>query len=376
MRMSKTKTAEGYLKDVRIAFKKGVVLRNLVENSAEETIEQAKEANPEFVKAAIDYIKYAERLVQQGYVPAQSGKVEQASEERKALVRAFTLDTTKKIKLFQPDWWLTGHELFIYHLIEAVFDASLLIEQGAARKFEELVDFYKTFEEIEGLEGCHFAYYGRSVLFIDTGKGRICRADNRVLRDAIAASSIHSIRMVKDKSRTSYELVLMNGRVFTLMTDGRLTSGMWTVERILKDNNKEYYQIHLQDRDNEKNKPAVQFPAHIILLLAQFGINTIKHTILKDSLMTCDHVDMSPQNNEISNLELVARRDNLLRAKAKDPIVKQMVCSFNLAQFWIYIENSFNLNRADVKIKKEALSDYWNTELKTRSVDEVLAVAV
>ena len=92
--------------------------------------------------------------------------------------------------------------------------------------------------------------------------------------------------------------------------------------------------------------------------------------------MTCDHVDMSPQNNEISNLELVARRDNLLRAKAKDPIVKQMVCSFNLAQFWIYIENFFNLNRADVKIKKEALSDYWNTELKTRSVDEVLAVAV
>ena len=145
MRMSKTKTAEGYLKDIRTAFKKGVVLRNLVENSAEETIEQAKEANPEFVKAAIDYIKYAEILVQQGYVPAQSGKVEQASEERKALVRAFTLDTTKKIKLFQPDWWLTGHELFIYHLIEAVFDASLLIEQGAARKFEELVDFYKTF---------------------------------------------------------------------------------------------------------------------------------------------------------------------------------------------------------------------------------------
>lgn len=173
MRLTERMGTEGYLKNVRKDFKKGTVLQSIIENSDYTTIEEAKKANPEFVQAAVDYIKYAERLVQHGYIPPQTGKVTDSSEERKALQKAFTLDTTDKIKMFCPEWYMTAHELFIYHLLEAVFDASLLIEQGAARRFEETVDLYKSFYTVKEVEGWVFAYYDRTILFIDLNKGRI-----------------------------------------------------------------------------------------------------------------------------------------------------------------------------------------------------------
>lgn len=372
MKLSERKTVQGYMKDIRAEFKKGLVLQHILENSDVGTVEAVKQANPDFVKAAVAYIKSAERLVKQGYSPCQCGKVVDSSEERKALQKAFTLDTRAKINLFRPDWWLSAEELFIYHLIEAVFDASLLVEQGAARKFTELVDLYRTFTKVEEVEGWFFAWYGKSVLFIDVLKGSIFRADHRVLRDKISQSKIVEIQRKKSKGKIVYELVLENGQRYPLMTDQHLTLGMWSIERILKDNKKEYYQIHLQDRDNITGRPAVQFPAHIILLLAQFGINTVKHTISKDSLITCDHVDMTGSHNDLSNLQLVTRRDNCLRAKAKDPIVKQMVCSYDLGSFWQFVEQSYNINKIDLRMRQENNKEYWSKVFKTSTVEDVL----
>lgn len=372
MKITDRKTVAGYMKDIKAQFKKGQVLKTLIMNSDVSTVEAVKQVNPEFVKAAVAYIKYAEKQVRMGYVPLQYGKVLDSCEERKALQKAFTLDTPAKVQLFRPDWWLCAEELFIYNLLEAVFDASLLVEQGAARKFEELVDLYRTFKKVDEVEGWFFAYYDISVLFIDINTGRILRADNRVLRNKISKSRIIDIIRTKKRDGVFYELVLENGAHFPLMKNQNLTSGMWTQERIIKDNTKEYYQIHLKDRDNITGRPAVQFPAHIILLLAQCGINSIKHTILKDSLITCDHVDMTGSNNALQNLQLVTRRDNCLRAKSKDPIIKKTVCSYDLTEFWKFVEQSYNINKIDFKAKKESIADYWCEVLKEKSIEDIL----
>ena len=374
MRMSDRKSAEGYIKDAKAKFKKGNVLKEVISNSAEETINLVKQANPELVKAAVNYIKYAERLVKSGYTPSQSGYTEESSEEREALQKAFTLDTAKKVRIFQPEWWETAQELFIYHLIEAVFDASLLIEQGAARKFTELVDLHKSFMTIEEVDGWSFAYYGKTVLFIDTNRGRICSVSSRVVRDAIGKSPIKKIERKREGKHLLYALVLKNNKKFLLMSDQKLTPCMWKVENSVKDTHKEYLQVYLKDRDETTDTPMVRFPVHIILLLAQYGINPIKHTILKDSLITCDHINMQPKQNQIDNLALVTRRDNRLRAAAKDPIVKQTVCSYDLIQFWKHVESSFRMNKIDVKMQKEALTDYWTPILNTKSAEEILAV--
>ena len=369
MKLSNKISVDGYMRKIRTEFKKGIVLKNIIENSAEETIEQVKQANPKLVKAAVDYIKYAERLVKQGYIPPQKGIVQGSTEERKALQVAFTLDTREKIKIFQPEWYITAYELFIYHLVEAVFDASLLIEQGAERKFRELVTLYRTFYRIPERDNCFFAYYDRSVLFIDSRKGRILRLDSRLVRDCIAKSPIKEIK----KEKQEYRLVLESGKTFLLMQNGK-TCGMWVNKRILKDHSKEYFQIHLKFRDVDSDTPAVQFPAHILLLLGEYGIEPIKHTILKDSLLVCDHVDECPQHNGVDNLELITRRDNTLRARAKDPSIKKTVSSFDLGRFWEHINQSFNLDKMDIKMKREALFDYWEEVLKEKSVEEILAV--
>ena len=371
--MSDRKSYKGYMNHIRKEFKQGKVLENIVKKSDAGSLEAVKKANPDFVNAAVGYIKYAERLVKQGYEPLQYGKVVDSSEERKAVQKSFTLDTASKIQLFRPDWWMTAEELFIYHLIEAVFDASLLVEQGAARKFEELVDLYRTFKPVEEVDGWYFAWYGISVLFIDTNRGRIYRADNRVIRDKISKSRIKGVERVRFGSKLCYELWLENGLKFPLMTDQKLTNGLWSIENILKDNKKEYIQIHLQDRDNITGRPAVQFPAHTILLLARFGLNTVKHMVFKDSLITCDHVDMVGNNNVLSNLQLVTRRDNCLRAKAKNPIVKDFVCSYDLGAFWDFIEGSFNIDKFELKIRQENIRNYWNEVFMSKTVEEVLA---
>lgn len=88
MKISERKSVKGYMKDIRKEFKSGKVLENIIKKSDIGTVDAVKKANPDFVKAAVDYIKYAERKVQQGYVPAQSGKVVESSEERKAVENA------------------------------------------------------------------------------------------------------------------------------------------------------------------------------------------------------------------------------------------------------------------------------------------------
>lgn len=374
MRLTERMGTEGYLKNIRKDFKKGTVLQNIIENSDYTTVEEAKRVNPEFVKAAVDYIKYAERLVQQGYTPSQVGKVTDSSEERKALQKAFTIDTTDKIKMFYPEWYLTAHELFIYHLLEAVFDASLLVEQGAARRFEETVDLYKSFYTVKEVEGWTFAYYDRTILFIDLNKGRISTASRRVLRDKIGDSGIKGFKRTTDKGKVVYSVVLNNNEVIDLMKDQKLSTSVWSPCHTLKDSKKEYYQICLKPRVSDE-EPMVQFPAHMILLLAQFGINTVKHMLTKDGLTTCDHRDMTGNRNMLSNLEITTRKDNKLRASSKDSITKEIVSSYNLASFWEHIEKSFNLNKVDVKIKKEHMADYWGQVLKEQTVEEILRVS-
>lgn len=374
MRLTERMSTEGYLKNVRKDFKKGTVLQNILENSDFTTVEEAKQANPEFVKAAVDYIKYAERLTQQGYTPAQTGKVTDSSEERKALQKAFTLDTTDKVKMFYPEWYLTAHELFIYHLLEAVFDASLLVEQGAARRFEETATLYKSFYTVKEVEGWVFAYYDRTILFIDLNRGRISTASNRAVRDKIGDSGIKGFKRTTEQGKVVYSVVLEDGQVISLMKDQKLSTSIWSQCHTLKDSKKEYYQICLKTRVSD-DEPMVQFPAHMLLLLAQYGINTVKHMLSKDGLTTCDHVDMTGNRNTLSNLEITTRKDNKLRACSKDPITKQIVSSYNLASFWEHIEKSFNLNKIDVKIKRENMLEYWGQVLKEQTVEEILRVS-
>ena len=371
MRLTEKKSVEKYLQEVRKEFKAGRVLEDLLETSAVESVEEVKKACPDFLKAAVSYIKLAEVKVQQGYIPTQSGLVCDSYEERKQLQRTFTLDDMQKIKVFYPDWWLSGYELFIYHLMEALFDASLMIEQGAERKFRELVTLYRSFKRVEEVDGWYFAIYEKSVLFINTLSGKIFSLKKSRVTKFISDEGIKEITRENEKGDIFYYLVLNKGRKIPLMKNQNLTD-IWHLETRLKDFKKQYQNVVLKDYDLETKTPAVQVPSHIIILLARFGINPVKHLILKDSLITCDHLNMEPSQNSINNLEMVTRKDNLLRAKSKDVSIKRCVYSYNLGAFWEFIEGSFKMARSEVRMRKEIMTEYWTPILKEKAAEEIL----
>lgn len=364
MRLTEKKSVDSYIKEVRKKFITGNVLKEVLLSSEYSTVEEVKRVCPEFLKAAVAYIKYAEHQVKVGYMPPQSGWVLPSSEERRALQKTFSLDSIEKVNLVYPSCWLSGYELFIYNLLEALFDAALLVEQGAERKFRELVLLYRSMKKVVEVDGWYFATYGGTVLFINTNQGHIYSIKCSKVARVVRSVGIKEIKRVAEKS--SYVLVLNDGSELTLM-EGQVLSPFWHREKLLKDHTKEYQNIILKE-----GSPKVQFPVHIVILLAKFGVNTVKHLILKDSLLTCDHVNMMPSVNAVENLEIVCRRDNTLRAKSKNPSVKKAVYSYNFCTFWESVEASFGMNRKEMLIRIESVRDYWVSELERATVEEIL----
>lgn len=370
MKLTDRKSVKGYMKDITAEFRKGTVLEDILLNSAYDTFEQAQQCDPVFVKAAVAYIEYAQRMVLSGYTPEQEGKVQESSEERKAVLKAFTLDSVKKIDLFRPEWYISAQELFIYHLVEAVFDASLLVEQSAYRRFEEIVTLYRSFTKVEDVEGWTFGYYGNTIIFIDTCKGLVWKVTHPVVKGKIKEFGLKGIERQEINNEVYYNAVLGNGRTIPLMRNYRLVGGSWSRCKSLKDSKKNYIQVVLECRQ-DNGRPACQFPAHTLLLLAEYGINTIKHTIIKDGLFTCDHVDMQGTNT-LLNLELTTRKDNKLRAASKDEDILSAVNSYNLFDFFKKVDSSFNDDKVDIKNKQYAMRYYWEELLQTKTAHEIL----
>ena len=362
---------DGYLKRVNDNFKKGKVLENVLCASAPSSLLEVQNAMPDFLEASIAYIKLAERLAKEGFVPEQKGICTPSSEERKALVKSFSINSEARRMLFSPAWYMTSYELCIYQLLEAVFDASLLVEQSAQRRFREMVDLYRSFVPVKQYGDCCFSINPTCILYIDLDNGCVYELTDEKILGKLNSSEAKEVVYEADlpSRKNAYFLRLKNNESIELMVDGVLNEKFKKCN-FIKDYTKDYVQIRLQPRIGEK--PAVQFPVHIVLLLAKFGINTMKHFLLKDGLVTCDHIDMHGGNNLLQNLALVTRKDNKLRATGKDKEVLEYVCNYNLKEFFTHIEECQFMNKIDVKIKQECLRDYWSKQLLGKSVEELL----
>ncbi len=367
-------TVDGYIKRVKDDFKKGVVLKKVLYGSSPSTLSEIQNAMPDFLEAAVGYIKLAENLYKQGFVPEQKGLCTPSSAERKMVVKTFSINSAERRNLFYPAWYTTSYELCVYQLLEAIFDASLLVEQSAQRRFRELVDLYRSFVPVKQYGDCCFSINPQCVLYIDMDNGCVYRfTDEDVLNELnlIGAKGV-LYEAILPSHVDGYFLKLNNNKIIELMTDGVLNEKFEKCN-FIKDYTKDYVQIILQPRVGET--PAVQFPVHIVLLLAKFGINTMKHFLLKDGLMTCDHRDMHGGNNILQNLCIASRKDNKLRATGKNKEVQEYVCNYNLKSFFNHIEQCQCMHKVDVSMKQDFLKDYWDEQLKDRTVEEILLKA-
>ena len=374
MYLKENMSVDNCIELIKKDFRDGNVLRNVLYRSAPSTLIELQTAMPDFLEASIAYIKLAENLVKDGFVPEQKGICTPSSEERKAVIKSFSINSEARQKLFSPTWYITSYEWCVYQLLEAVFDASLLVEQSAQRRFREMVDLYRSFVPVRQFGDCCFSINPTCILYIDLDNGCVYELiDDEILNklNLIGAKEV-TYETDLPAQKNMYYLKLKNDEKIELMVDGVL-SEKFNKCNFIKDYTKDYVQIRIQPRIGET--PAVQFPVHIVLLLAKFGINTMKHFLLKDGLITCDHLDMHAGNNLLQNLALVTRKDNKLRATGKDKEVLEFVCNYNFKDFFNHIEACQFMHKVDVRLKEECLHDYWNKQLVDKTVEEIFRKA-
>lgn len=355
---------------VRKEFKKGVI-EDLVRSSAVNSVDEVKKVYSDFVKAAIEYIEYAEVMARRNYRPLQYGKAVESTEVRKAVNKAFTVNTELKKKIFHPEWYELAQEDFMYNLLERLFDASLILEQSAERRFKELVEFSNGLIPVTFMGNCYFAVCSNKVFYIDIDKGKICEPSKR-LQELIKEYGISGL--THNDYDLSVDLHLNERYPVKLVIEGKLNSDCFKLCETVKDNSKEYLQLKVKSREDSMH-PAIQFPIHTIMILAAHGINAGKFFILKDSWFTCDHYDMCPENNSIFNLQPVTRRDNKIRAKGKDPIEKKIVNSFDFRYYFKHIAQCDKTDKKELKFRKMHINEVWDGVLVGISAKEYLLSA-
>lgn len=352
---------------IRKEFKKGVI-EDLVRSSAVNSVDEVKMVYSDFVKAAIEYIEYAEVMAKRNYRPLQYGKAVAPSELKKAVNKTFTVNSELKKKIFFPEWYELAQEDFMYNLLERLFDASIILEQSAERRLKEMVDFYNSMIPVTTIGKCFFVVCEKKIFFINVDKGVIYEPSNR-LQELIREYGI------KDFTYNDYEqcgwLYLNNRYPIKVMSEGKLNNECFKRCDTVKDNAKEYLQLKVKTREDSMH-PAIQFPIHTIMILAERGINVAKFFVISDSFFTCDHLDMQPKNNSIFNLQLVTRRDNIIRAKGKDPIEKKIVSSFDFGYYFNHIAMCDATDKKELKFRKNHIREVWEEKLVGTSAKKYL----
>lgn len=368
MYINGTKKVDRYVDEIFRKFRRGNVLEELVRSSNFHSLEEVKKAMPSFVNAMVKYIEYAEKQARKGIRPVQFGLVVESSEERKEVNRTFTIDNDLKKRLFYPQWDMTAHEDFMYRLLEAYFDATLITEQGAIRKFKEFVELYRGLIPAYELGNCYFGIYKTSVILVNLDNGCIHKLKPKAIDNKNKKKGIKCIEY--DDTRNEYYLILNdNESKYVLTRNGETTTIMEPCDK-LKDKKKEYYQVTLVSRNPLHNTPAVQFSAHSIILLAKFGINAAKHCLNNSGLLTCHHVDEVGNNNNPNNLEIVTRKDNYLITKGKDPIIQQAVSSYDLSYYFTHINQCYGMDKSEIDFKMFYQDDFWSEKLIVKPARE------
>ena len=360
MYINDKKSIDRSVDEVFRRFRKGNVLEELVRSSNFYSLEEVRKAMPDFVNAMVKYIAYAEKQARKVIRPVQYGLVVESSEERKAVNKSFTIDNDIKKSLFYPQWYKTAHEDFMYRLIEAYFDATLVTEQGAIRKFKELTELYRGLIPATKLGNCFFGIYKSTVILINLDNGCIHKLNSKAID---GENKIFGIKNIEYNTVLDvYQLVLNNSSKIPLTKSGVTTSVMQECNK-LKDKKKKYYQVTLVSGNSVKNIPAVQFPVHTIILLAKYGLNIAKHCLNNDGLITCHHIDEIGNNNNPNNLEIVTRKDNYLITRGKDPVIKQAVSSYGLTSYFNHIMECYKMNKKDIDFKLFCQNEDWHEKL-------------
>lgn len=369
MKFVKGMSSQDYIEKVRENFKNNDIFENILRKSNFETMKTVKEANRDFVVASVKYLDSASAKVRRGYRPQQGNPFEIESEEKKALNKSFNCRTKEKQNIFNPNTYnnVKGYNLFIYNLMDADFDAQLLVEPNLQSNFEVMVDLYNSFIEVR--KGCYLGHYENVVLFVNTNNGKIYRIGDRDMLKFFKAGVTGF-----EKCGNIYCVVTKEWSIGPIIENGELVEGIW-LEAAQQNTPKKPYNI-IVFRNRKDGQKGIKIYNHVILLLAKYGIDAIKFLLSKGGMVSCDHKDENKTNNDSSNLDLICRPDNVSRAREKDDEKRQILYEYNLNNYFEYIDNSFKGTTEKEREERQNARDmFWNVVFQGSKAKDIILAA-
>lgn len=291
-------TAKSLIAKVEKQAKKGF---NPLAVSSKESVELLKLVKPRLFDLMEKYV-YRPITKQ---IAADEGIIEEITTLRKLIVREFYF-TDEELKTLMP-FTVLQHQSYLYNLIEAFYDMSLLVEQGLKsnlikdKGFEKNIKRLGQFEYITNVLG--------SVIYIDTYEGKIKRYKKRF-------KEILDIQV--DTIRGTADVITVDGKSHRVF-ENRLLVGRWVVGdkenhggKKKKDNTnrtKLYRKIEIKPTKEQKEQGYTTFNmrSHHAIAICEWGYDLIKHCRGSASLMSLDHISKDTTDNRISNLRVVSR---------------------------------------------------------------------
>lgn len=234
--------------------------------------------NPDYFETAG---RFADSLVGGGSQENQ-GLYNNASSEWKNLLRKFSM-TTQDFDKYYTGYF--GHKP-LQDLLETVFKLSLFYDSQVYKRYSELVETVESFKEILPKV---YLYNGNRHVYVVYGiEGKFFRFTKRpgFLGYRVDGLDIY--------------LVYENGQADIVCENGTYSEDCVCAEVVV---DKEYSRVSVDNK---------YFRAHTLFLALQYGVDILKYTLGRHSLLTVDHINNVPYDNRVSNLRVITRSDNTL----------------------------------------------------------------
>jgi len=243
---------------------------------------------PQYYNLLSEYLKVTKQPGQRGAVLKLMGNAEQ-EEIRKELGRAFTLTEAEYLDIYRFN---PQNENTLVDFLNGVFVCDYLNNKEVSYRYHELEDIVSQFKEIS--TNLFMYENNRAIKFVLGVSGRCYE----YVKGANYLKTEVSENEVKMTYKDGREEVIFDGQAFsTNFKDGfcRLDKGYLRFSA-----GKEIY-----------------FRAHVLITALVYGVDILKFTLGRNSLLTIDHIDGDETNNKLSNLRLVTRKDNRILAGGK-----------------------------------------------------------
>lgn len=258
---------------------------------------------PELAAAILDYVSCVKRLKK---IEAD-GLLKEFAEISKKLIKAFDFINLSKDKAIITDGYIYGKKTPIYLALEAAFNAALFQEAGLQRRFKAVYKISKNIFEFK--EGEYFLYAVPYIYYVNAYTGQILRCTKKITNFNAFDGDWYNVWYNAERETVYADSVFL---------------GKWVDATYVKKsggkNGTKYKYVSFSSKPylQEYGGKAFKMPAHQVIMLCFYKLNTLKFCLGSGSILTIDHISGDSLNNSVMNLSLVTRVGNAKKGGGKN----------------------------------------------------------